>query len=68
MPEGVPVHTVFGDFTLFAANPSLQGVEWSLALQKACRVRDRLERAKELYKSVFSEFEQGVLDSMQFKT
>jgi len=31
-------------------------------LQKACRVRDRLERATELYKSVFSEFEQGVLD------
>ena len=31
-------------------------------MQKACRVRDRLERATELYKSVFSGFEQGVLD------
>ena len=53
---------IFGDFTLFAVNPSFMRVEWIVALQKACRVRDRLERATELYKSVFSEFEQEVLD------
>jgi hypothetical protein len=53
---------ILGDFTLFAFEPSFVGIELGVALQKACRVRDRLERATELYKSVFSDFEHGVLD------
>jgi len=34
-------------------------------LQKTCRVLDRLERATELYKSVFSDFEQGPSNHVQ---
>jgi len=46
----------------FCSQSVIPDSELSVALQKACRVRDRLERATELYKSVFSEFEQGILD------
>lgn len=48
--------------TLFAHEPLSVERELCAVLQKTCRVLDRLERATELYKSVFSDFEQ-VLDS-----